>query len=61
MKKKKINNNTSLVFTVEDEFPCCMECDHCCECNGENCGAEHSWKQYQRTEILFDINNDEEN
>lgn len=41
-----------IIYSADDEMPDCMQCDHCdgnfdC-CN--QCGAEHGWYGYRRTE-----------
>ena len=39
------------VFTVADEMPDCLTCDHCDDCdNGKCCGPEYGWARYRRTE-----------
>jgi hypothetical protein len=41
------------IYTADDEEPNCNRCDNIMEsipwC-GRNCGAEHGWNGYQRTE-----------
>ena len=39
------------VFTVEDEMPNCIRCDHVCDdfdCE-KSCGPEHGWWGYRRS------------
>ena len=51
-----------ITYTADDEEPDCMQCDHVCgwiwtdykgkkhdNCS-EQCGAEHGWNGYKRTE-----------
>ena len=42
------------VYTADAEDPDCGRCDHVCDsyefCN-ENCGPEHFWNGYCRTEF----------
>lgn len=45
------------IYTVDDEEPNCNECDRCC---GEDnycvsqCGANHGWGGYERTERIVE-------
>lgn len=56
--------NYKITYTVNNEEPNCMQCDHVCgwvwadykgkthdNC-AEHCGAEHGWQGYQRTEVI---------
>ena len=47
------------VYTADDEMPDCMCCDRCDSdfdcCN--NCGAEHGWYGYKRTEYKNEVKN----
>lgn len=40
------------IFTADNEFPDCGQCDHVCDdmeyCN--KCGPEYGWANYRRTE-----------
>lgn len=45
----------AIFWTVDDEEPDCMRCDHCdyddyiCI---HQCGEEHGWNGYERTEYI---------
>lgn len=43
----------TIIWTADDEEPDCRVCDNQ-DCNGrcKNCGAEFSWKYYEREEEL---------
>ena len=47
----------ALYYTADDEEPDCMMCDHVegsYEFCQKNCGDEHGWNGYRRTEKLED-------
>lgn len=42
-------------YTADSEEPDCGRCDHICDSDKyciKNCGAEHAWGGYERTEIF---------
>ena len=45
----------SFTYTADSEEPDCGRCDHICDSDKyciKNCGAEHGWSGYERTEIF---------
>lgn len=47
------------IYTADDEMPDCMCCDRCdskFDCRNE-CGAEHGWYGYRRTEYNNEVKN----
>lgn len=51
-------NNGYIIYDADDEEPDCGRCDHICDSYKwciENCGAEHAWGRYKRTEKMEDF------
>lgn len=54
---QKVVSRLLIHYTADDEEPDCMMCDHVernYEFCQENCGDEHGWYGYVRTENLED-------
>lgn len=43
-----IINNKYIFLNADDEFPDCMKCDGCTDCDPKFCGPENGWNNYRR-------------
>ena len=44
-----------IIYNADDEEPLCGRCDYVCDSQSycdTNCGSEHFWNGYERTEYL---------